>query len=155
MFAILTPFAVCPLIITLLYYQHKAKRFAPVSSSPTTFLKFCSDIDLGGIILFVSGLALFLLPITIAASLSHGWKTPWVTPLIVVGFLVLVALMIYEKKVAISPLLPLSYFQKPLIVLSMILLALDEVGRSVTHRYLFAWATIAHNMSARDTTFYV
>lgn len=155
MFAILMPLGACVIIGTLIYYQHKAKKAGLVPSKETTIRSFCSGIDLGGVALFVAGFALLLLPMTIAGSLPDGWRTPWIGALIVVGFLILLALPVYEKFVAVNPMLPVFYFKNATIVLSMLLIAVDSLGYSATHTYLYAWATVSHNMSARDATFYI
>jgi MFS family permease len=154
MFAILMPFGACLIIGTLIYYQHKAKKAGLVPSKETTIQSFCSDIDLGGVALFIAGFALLLLPITIAGSLPNGWRTPWIAALMVVGFLILLALPVYEKFVAANPMLPVFYFTNATIMLSMLLIAVDSLGFSATHTYLYAWAKVSHNMSARNATFY-
>lgn len=64
MFAILMPFCASFIITTLLYYQHRAKKMNLVlmPTQRMTVYEFCSQIDLGGVILFVAGLALLLIP---------------------------------------------------------------------------------------------
>lgn len=155
MFAILMPLGACMLIGFLIYYQRQAKKAGLAPRKKTALGTFCSDIDLGGVVLFVAGFSLLLLPITIAGSLPDGWKTPWIPALMAVGFLILLALAAFEKSMAAKPILPVFYFKNITIVLSMVIIALDGLGHSVTHTYLYAWATISHNMSARDATFFV
>lgn len=155
MFAIIMPFGACIIIGTLIYYQHQAKKADLVPFEKTTIWSFCSDIDLGGVTLFVAGLTLLFLPITMAGSLLDGWRTPWIVALIVVGFIILLILPMYEKFVAVNPILPVSYFKDATIVVSILLIAVDSLGHSATHTYLFGWATISHNMSVRVATFYM
>ncbi|RYP41543.1 hypothetical protein DL767_000970 [Monosporascus sp. MG133] len=155
MFAILMPLGACVIIGALIYYQHKVKKDGFVPSNKPTIRSFCSDIDLGGMALFVAGFGLLLLPITIAGSLPDGWGTPWIIALMVIGFLILLALSVYEKFVAVNPMLPVFYFKKATIVLSILLIAIDSLGLSVTHTYLYAWATVSHNMSVRVATFFL
>lgn len=148
------PLGSCVLVGTLIHYQKKAKQLGPVPSHKTTVRGFCSDIDIGGIALFAVGFGLLLLPMTIAGSLSDGWRTPWVPALIVVGLVVLLALPAYEKFVATNPLLPAFYFKKATIILPMLLMAIDSLGHTATHTYIYAWGTISYNMSPRDATFF-
>ncbi|KAK3939167.1 hypothetical protein QBC46DRAFT_459785 [Diplogelasinospora grovesii] len=156
MFAILMPFGACLIIGTLIYYQHRAKKMRLVPLKKITIRNFCSDIDLGGVALFVVGFALLLLPITVAGSLPDGWRTPWVITLMVVGLLLVsLAFPAYEALVAANPLVPAFYYKNPTIILSLLLIATDSIGFSCTHTYLYAWATVSHNMSARDATFYL
>lgn len=155
MFAILMPFGASFIIGTLIYYQHKAKKMRLIPLKKITIRNFCSDFDLGGVTLFVVGFALLLLPITLAGSLPDGWSTPWVIALMVVGLLVLLVFPVYEGLVAVNPVVPVLYFRNPTIVFSVLLIATDSIGFSCTHTYLYAWATVSHNMSAQDATFYL
>ncbi|KAK0652765.1 putative transporter [Cercophora newfieldiana] len=154
LFAIAMPIGSCLLIGTLIHYQRKAKQLGFVSSGKATIRSFCSAVDMGGIALFAVGFTMLLLPMSIAGSLPDGWRTPWVPALIVVGFIVLLGLLAYEKSVATNPLLPASYFKNLTIVLSMLIMAVDDLGHTATHTYLYAWGTISYNMSPRDATYF-
>lgn len=149
------PFGSSFIIGTLLYYQRKAKKMGLIKPRDMTIYNFCLEIDLGGIILFVAGFACLLLPLTIAASLTHGWKTPWVIALILVGAIILVCLPFYEKHFAVNPITPMFYFKNATIVLSCLLIATDSIGFSATHTYLYAWGTITHNLTPTVASFYV
>ncbi|KAK4168223.1 major facilitator superfamily domain-containing protein [Cladorrhinum sp. PSN259] len=153
MFSILLPFAASMLVWTLVHSERRARK-SRFSQPKNTMEGFCSDIDLGGILLFVSGFSLLLLPLTIAGSLADGWRTPWVPVLMLVGFLILLSLPIYENKLAANPIIPASYFRNRTIVISFLLVAIDSLSFSCTHTYMYAWATVSHNMTPRDATFY-
>jgi MFS family permease len=155
MFAILMPFGASFLITTLLYYQARTKKMGLVVSKRPTVYEFCSQIDLGGIVLFSGGLAMILLPLTLAATSPSRWNTPYIIALIVVGALFLIALPFYEAYVAENPIVPPSYFKNVTISLCMLLIALDAAGFSCTHTYLFTWATVARNLGTRDATFFI
>lgn len=155
MFAILMPFGACIIIGTLLYYQHRAKKTKLVPSKETTIRSFCSDIDLGGLTLFSTGFTLLLLPITVAGSLTDGWRTPWIVALIIIGFFILLTMSVYEKFMAVNPILQTFYFKNATIVLSILIIAIDSLGHGTTHTYLYVWATVSRNMSVRVATFYM
>ena len=59
----------------------------------------------------------------------------------------------YEKYMAKHPVVPLRYFQNPTIVYACALGAIDTLGFSATHTYLYTWSTIAKDYDARDATF--
>ncbi|KAK7949078.1 ENB1 protein [Apiospora aurea] len=153
MFAILMPFGSSFIIGTLLYYQQKAKKMGVLVSQKMTMHEFCSEIDLGGMLLFVSGLACILLPLTFAAQLAQGWRTPWIIALLVVGVFILIRLGFYEKRVAVYPIIPPSYFKSLTICVSLLMLALDNVGFSATHTYLYSWSVVSYNLDVRTATF--
>lgn len=106
-------------------------------------------------ILLCGGFAMLLLPFTLAASTPGKWSTPWVDVLIALGVVFLILLVPYEKFVAKHPVVPTHYGKSLTIVLACTLAGIDQIGFAAQHTYLYAWATVAHNYSARDATFLV
>ena len=98
---------------------------------------------------------MLLLPLTLAATTTSRWHTPWIDALIAIGVVFLIALVPYEKYVAKNPVVPVRYFKNMTIVLSCLLGAIDNVGFSATHAYLYAWSVVAHDFFVRDATFLV
>lgn len=64
-------------------------------------------IDFVGFLLFVAGLTIFLIGVTWGGSTAHPWKSVSTILPIVLGFVILVALFLYESKVR-NPMFPLS-----------------------------------------------
>ncbi|KAH8651116.1 siderochrome-iron transporter [Xylariales sp. PMI_506] len=155
MFAILMPFGASWIIGTLLYYNRKAKKLGLYKPRKMNIYEFCSEIDLGGVLLFVAGFACLLLPLTVAAQLADGWRTPWIIALLIIGPLLLVALPFYEKHMAVYPVVPFNYFKDTSIVLSCVLVALDSLGFGSTHTYLYAWSVVAYDLDTEVATFLV
>ena len=100
-FAILVPISLAPLIFSLLWAQHKAKRlldrsqaYRPrsVHKKYATFLRdlihsdprswsrqivnACAEMDFIGLLLIAASLALFLLPLGLAPMSKQGWGNP-------------------------------------------------------------------------------
>lgn len=155
MLAIIMPFCASFIITTLLYYQGKAKKAGIVTTSRITIYEFCSQIDLGGTILFSCGFAMLLLPFSLASTTTSRWRTPWIDSLIALGVVFLLALPVYEKFVAKYPLIPVHYFKNFSILSSILLIATDSLGFSCSHTYILPWVTITHNFIPRDATFYI
>ncbi|KAL3448125.1 major facilitator superfamily domain-containing protein [Aspergillus insuetus] len=153
MFAILMPFCASFIIITLLVFQRRAKRAGLILNEQLTIYNFCSRIDLGGILLLSGGFSMVLIPITLAATATDRWTTPWVDALIVLGGLVLISLVPYEKYISRHPVVPVRYFRTLSIVLSFLLGVTDNIGYGATHTYLFVWSMVSHNFSPRDAQF--
>jgi len=154
MFAILMPFGASFIVTTLLYYQTRATKMGIAPNVRVSLYEFCSQIDLGGVILYCGGFALLLLPMTLAATTPDQWKTPYLDALIAVGGLFIILLPLYEKNLAKHPIMPTSYFKHPTIVICLLMIALDSLAFSCTHTYLYSWSVIAHGFSARDATFF-
>ncbi|KAL4924858.1 putative siderochrome-iron transporter [Aspergillus undulatus] len=153
MFAILMPFCATFIIITLLVFQRRAKNAGLILNEKLTIYTFCSRIDLGGTLLLSGGFALVLIPITLAATATDRWSTPWVDALIVLGGLILIALVPYEKYLSRYPVVPTRYFRTLSVVISVLLGCIDNIGYGATHTYLFVWSMVSHNFSPRDAQF--
>ncbi|KAI8243625.1 MFS siderochrome iron transporter C [Colletotrichum sp. SAR 10_96] len=154
MFAILMPIGGAFIISTLLYFQRKAKQEGLAPSQKMTLYSFCSQIDLGGSALLSAGIAMVLLPLTLAAGSASAWQTPYIIALIILGGIILILLPMYEKFLAKHPIMPGHYFRNRTIVLCLFLIASDSIGFSCTHTYFYSWSTVARGFSARDATFF-
>lgn len=137
MLAILMPFCASFIVTTLLYYQAKAEKEGLAPKPKVSLYEFCSQIDLGGVILFVGGLTLLLIPMTLAATTPSSWRTPWIDALIALGVLLLIALPFYEHYLAKHPVVPPRYFANRTIFLCCLLIAMDNVGFSATRKISF------------------
>ena len=99
MFAILVPASLSPLIVTLFWAEQKAKRLGlvPAPSKPEhTSLggrawAFAQQLDIIGLLLIGTSVALILLPLTLAPRAKHQWhnrKSPRPTSLSVAVVLI-------------------------------------------------------------------
>lgn len=81
MFAILVPVALSPLIITLVWAERKAKRLGLVprtsGDSSASYLqrliKVADQLDVVGLVLIGTSVALILLPLTLYSTAKGGW----------------------------------------------------------------------------------
>ncbi|KAL8903784.1 MAG: hypothetical protein Q9207_003708 [Kuettlingeria erythrocarpa] len=73
------------------------------------------DMDWLGAALIVSGLILVVFAVTDAAGAHHGWRTPYVCGLFVLGCILLALAVYVEGYVAKNPLLPFDLFRIPYI----------------------------------------
>ncbi|KAJ9150348.1 Siderochrome-iron transporter [Pleurostoma richardsiae] len=149
MLAIIIPFGMAPLIGTVLGFQRKAKRAGFNEKVHLSFYDFFSEIDMGGMALFSGGLALILLPATIAGDLKHGWHTNWVIACLVLGGICLIALPLYEYYWAKHPLMPIKYFKSLTITMAIMMYAMDGISLGVTHSYFYTWLIVARGYPIR------
>lgn len=109
-FAILHPLLNLPLIVLLWYYQRKASRMGliPIRESGRTIFQsirfYAIECDAFGLLLLVSGLALFLLPFNLfpyqGATLDEQWSSALVVSMLVIGFTIIIGFIIWEWKFA-------------------------------------------------------
>lgn len=74
-----------------------------------------------GVVLFAAGFTVFLLPFTLARTASNGWSTDYIIAMIVVGFVLLIAFVLYQFYLAPAPFLK-SRFLKDRTILGACLL---------------------------------
>jgi MFS family permease len=117
MWCIILPVMFLPLALTLFLNNRKARISGLTAPSQWKGLSFTqvlktlwSEIDVGGIVLLSAGFALILIPLTIAAKASDGWKSGSIITMIVIGFICLIIFPFWEsnKRLAPRPLIPLN-----------------------------------------------
>ncbi|KAI1102895.1 MFS general substrate transporter [Jackrogersella minutella] len=153
MIAIIMPVGLTPIIYFLLSWQRKSKKVGGTLENNITVYKFFSELDAGGLALFSGGLALILLPATLAGTLADGWRTGWVIACVVVGALCLITLPFYERSVAKHPFMPTRYLRDLNITMALLLYTMDGIASAVTYSYLYTWCIVARGYSIRNAVF--
>ncbi|GJN67700.1 hypothetical protein PLICBS_001728 [Purpureocillium lilacinum] len=103
MWAIITPVVVLPLVILFGWEQYRAKKegvVLPKDSTKSAFATvkdFVIDVDLFGLLLLAGGMALFLLPFALWQYQDDGWRSALVISMIIVGGLLVIAFVFWEK----------------------------------------------------------
>ncbi|KAK0721309.1 major facilitator superfamily domain-containing protein [Apiosordaria backusii] len=102
-FSVITPFLCAPLLALFYKNYKKAKRLGvmPERSSGRTWLQslkhYFIEFDFFGMLLLIAGLALFLLPFNIYFYQTDGWASATCIAMLVVGFVLCIAFVVYEK----------------------------------------------------------
>ena len=153
MFAIIMPFCSLAVVVPLILFQRRLKQAGGTVRKQTSTRGFITQIDLGGMILLSGGCAMVLLPVALAGNASGRWHAPWVPTLIVIGAVFLLALVYHEARIATKPVIPPRFIKNVSLILAFLIGLLDAFAYSITHTYLYAWATVVHELNARDATF--
>lgn len=114
MFTIMVPCITLPLYGILVSNFLKAKRLGLVAKSESdrsplqSFLHYCREFDAVGLILLSAGVALFLLPFNLYTMQARGWTSPLVLSMLIIGFLLIVAFVVWERFFAPVTFIPYS-----------------------------------------------
>ncbi|KAL2060987.1 hypothetical protein VTL71DRAFT_9039 [Oculimacula yallundae] len=147
--AIIFPFGIMAITFLLFKYQRRAKKLesALFQRPRMTISEAASAIDLGGLMIIIIAFACILIPLSLAALQSQGFRTPWVIALIIFGGLLLLALPVYEKNVPAQPFVPWEWLQHRSIALAFLLYFSDYMAAAASHNFIYNWALIAHNFT--------
>lgn len=106
---------------------------------PGRKMQFVREFDYIGTLMAILGLLLFLMGLSWGGSL-YPWKSTHVIATIVVGFLLLVAFILYETFMPLKePLIPVHLFRNRGLVVSI---ALWSIGASVYYAFAIVWPTM-------------
>ncbi|KAJ3494015.1 hypothetical protein NLJ89_g10896 [Agrocybe chaxingu] len=124
MFAILVPAALSPLIITLLWAEWKARKLGIVKQRNSTksfrhkFFSTVDKLDVVGLVLLGTAVALILLPLTLSRSARSGWKNPSIIAMLVVGIVLLPVYLFWDIKFAKHPVVPRRFLLNRSVVIA-------------------------------------
>ena len=111
-FAIILPFVAAGLVAVMQFNKRKAKKLGvltePVGSGRSaleSFKYYIVEFDIMGVFLVSAGLALLLLPFSLAASAPEGWRTGYIIAMLVLGVILLLAFGVTQRIVP-KPFMP-------------------------------------------------
>ncbi|OAL34181.1 hypothetical protein AYO20_06636 [Fonsecaea nubica] len=108
-----------------------------VSTAARTLKEKVMTLDFGGITLFLAGMVLFLLGINWGGNI-YPWKSAAVISTIIIGFLLLVAFVVYESYVPSDPFVPLWLLKNTQF---MLLTVIACVGGMLYYPLNIVWPT--------------
>ncbi|CAO1638368.1 unnamed protein product [Parajaminaea phylloscopi] len=156
--AIVLPIVCAPLYVVMAYHKRKAKATGVLKSSaaqekktPLQSLRwFVIEFDLAGVILLGGGMALFLLPFTIAGSAEDQWKSAHIIAMLVVGAVMMVSFGLYERFLSPKPLLPYHLLTSRTLLFVCMLNATYTVANYCWNIYFSEYLQVVYNRSLAD-----
>ncbi|KAL6798334.1 MFS general substrate transporter [Trichoderma sp. SZMC 28012] len=111
--AIVTPVVVGPLGFLFIWNHVKARKQGLLESKSgrltlASIKKYCIDVDLIGILILATGMALFLLSFSIYSYQAEQWRAPIIIAFIIVGALLIIAFVFYEAYLAPVKFVPVN-----------------------------------------------
>lgn len=157
-FTIIIPFVVSPLAILVLYNDRKARKQGLLEArkiewSMPAIKKFCVDIDLIGIMILVSGMALFLLPFSLWSYQAQKWESPMIIGMIVAGFVLLLAFPIWEKFFAPVTFIPYKLLLDRTVFFAGIMFVFVYFNSAVWGSYFGSMLQVVWNLNVRNASY--
>ncbi|KAH0589823.1 hypothetical protein H2248_000018 [Termitomyces sp. 'cryptogamus'] len=161
MFAILIPVSLLPLILTLLWAENKARKLGITPKHKVTAKSLSEQIfdganrlDVPGLVLIGTCVALILLPLTLSSGAKGGWNNPSMIAMIVIGCILIPFVGLYEFKFAKYPVIPRRFALNRSIVIASIIGALDFASFYLSFTYLYSYILIVKPWSLVNTTYF-
>jgi uncharacterized integral membrane protein len=102
-------------------------------------MEYIKNFDYVGTVLATSGLLLFLMGLSWGGSL-YPWKSAHVIATIIIGFVLMVAFVLYEALVPMKePLLPMHLFKNKGLIISILIWS---IGASVYYAFAIVWPSM-------------
>ncbi|KAL0953094.1 hypothetical protein HGRIS_004365 [Hohenbuehelia grisea] len=162
MFAILVPATLLPLIVTLLWAERKAKKAGLVgnegSESRDTLVhrlrRSASQLDILGLALLGTSVALILLPLTLAENARGHWKNASMIAMIVVGVILIPFFAIWDWKFAKHPVIPRRFTVNRSVVGACLIGFFDFASFYLTFTYLFSFVIVVKPWPLLHATYF-
>ncbi|KAH8675268.1 major facilitator superfamily domain-containing protein [Xylariales sp. PMI_506] len=159
-FAIIMPFVTLSLWVLLVINYRKAKQMGvlvPRAASGRTkwqsFKHYVEEFDIIGLMLILTGLALFLLSFNIYSYQSKGWKAPIIICFIVIGGLLIIAFGIWEKYFARVKFIPYEILTDRTCLGAFIVSGGVFVSFYLWDGYFYSFLIIVQNLSVVNATY--
>ncbi|KAF2218103.1 hypothetical protein CERZMDRAFT_108645 [Cercospora zeae-maydis SCOH1-5] len=156
MFAVIMPVAFVALISSLFALQRQARTKGQIMVQKPHAMSFCSQVDLGGLVLLSGGLLFLLLSITITSeevTNDAPWMPSWAVVSMMFGTILLLGVIPHERYWASCPAIPVRYFWSRAITASILIAICDSLSFAATHVYLLPWSIAAHDLDAQSALY--
>lgn len=160
-FTFLVPAITLPLFGFLLYNYYKAKKqgLVPKRESRGTawksFLYYCREFDVVGLILLSGGVALFLLPFNLYTLQAKGWRSPLIICLLVFGIILMIIFAVWEKIFAPVTFIPYSLLLDRTVLGACILSATLFLSYSCWSSYFSSFLQVVNDLSITHASYVV
>ncbi|KAF5368687.1 hypothetical protein D9615_010309 [Tricholomella constricta] len=166
MFAILIPASLLPLIVTLLWAERKARKLGIVLDGKQIetaeakqpffrrLLHTANQLDLPGLILIGTSVALILLPLTLSKSAKGGWNNASIIAMLIVGGVLVPVFVWYDFKVAQYPVIARRFVFNRSVVIAALIGALDFASFYLTFTYLYSFVFVVKPWTLLNVTYF-
>ncbi|KAF9457293.1 drug:h+ antiporter [Collybia nuda] len=166
MFAILVPATLLPLIITLLWAENKARKLGIIASKKRgdvepkqlpLFQKIrdvIDRLDVVGLLLIGTSVALILLPLTLSQSAKGGWNNASMIAMLVVGGVLVPVLVFWDFKIAKYPVIAPRFCMNRSVVIACLIGAFDFISFYLTFTFLYSFVVVVKPWSPVNANYF-
>ncbi|KAJ8689327.1 hypothetical protein PTI98_013359 [Pleurotus ostreatus] len=162
MFAILVPAALSPLIVTLLWAEWKARKQGLIEKNTQTadmkwymrVRRMAAQLDIIGLALLGTSVALILLPLTLSENAKGHWKNASMIAMIVIGGVLIPVFFMYDWKLAKYPVVPARLLKNRSVVGASLIGFFDFVSFYLTFTYLFSFVIVVKPWPLLHATYF-
>lgn len=157
-FAITVPVVVTPLTILFLYNQRKARRQGlidpiHISFRPSALKRYAIEVDLLGIIILASGMALFLLPFSLYSYQSDKFRSPMIICMITFGGALLIFFAFWERFWAKKTFIPFELLMDRTVFCAGLMFVCVFFNSMVWGSYFFSMLQVVWGLSITNASY--
>ncbi|KAK5047103.1 hypothetical protein LTR84_007046 [Exophiala bonariae] len=180
MFAIVVPIMLVPAIITLYAMQRRGEKMGMVTmaaskrqrvndgdnSEETTasvdfyyWMKLLRqgliDIDIIGLVILGTSFALILLPFTLAEDADGGWSNGGIIAMLVIGFFLLTAFVLFEMYLASKPLMTKRILRNRTFLAAVNIYTFNQMASATRNTYFSSYIYVIKEWSTYEWTIFL
>ncbi|KAJ8069565.1 hypothetical protein OCU04_000006 [Sclerotinia nivalis] len=156
---IILPIICAPLFGLFYFYQKKAEKqglIQKIDSGRTwteSFLYYCREFDVIGLLLIATGLALFLLTFSLYSYQKGEWKSPLIICFIIFGGLFIIAFALYEIYVAPVTFIPWALMKGRTVFFTYSMVASLYCAWYIWDSYFYSMLIVVFNQSITHASY--
>jgi MFS family permease len=179
MFAIVVPVLLVPAIFTLYSMQRRGEKLGMVTIAASKRLRTGAagdsgqvaesgfaywvrllhegliDIDIVGLVILGVSFSLILLPFTLAKDTAGGWGDTSIIVMLVIGFVLLIAFVLFEAYLAPKPLMTKRILKNRTFLASVTIYTFNQMASAVRNTYLSSYIYIIKDWSTYNWTIFL
>jgi hypothetical protein len=105
------------------------------------------DIDIFGLIILGTSFSLILLPFTLAETADGGWANASIVAMLVIGFVLLIAFMLFEMYLAPKPLMTKRILKNRTFLASVTIYTFNQTASAVRNTYFSSYIYVIKEWS--------
>lgn len=160
-FAVITVVVVSPLLALFWVNYRKAVRAGIIVPTKSTrsfaesIKHYAIEFDVGGLILLMGGLVFLLLPFSLYSYQEGKWKSPFVIAFLIIGGLMLIGFVLYEKFVAPKSFMPFELLLDRTILGACIVSGVFFISFYIWNAYFYSYLTVVTGLNVTEATYVV